>query len=154
MIAYASKGIDTFACCGCFAFKGLQVWGQFAYIVFSLNSAKLDFGGWIDGCDGGEKKKLEKLGRMLRNGSCEFFLKVLIAVLQWVSEQFLKKKKKNAVEEGNVNNAIQNGVNFETLSFYTLFIAPSEKQLGFSCVFDGQLEMVKMFVTSIVFFSN
>lgn len=85
------------------------------------------------------------------------FLKVLIAVLQSVSEQFLKKIKKqtkNTVEEGNVNNAIQNEVNFETLSFYTLFIAPSERQLGFWCVFDGQLEMVKMFVTSIVFFSN
>lgn len=51
-----------------------------------------------------------------------------------------------------MNNALRNGVNFETLSFYTLFIAASERQLGFSCGFDGQLEMVKMFVTSIVVF--
>jgi len=63
-------------------------------------------------------------------------------------------EKYKAVGVGNVNNAIQNGANLETLSFYTLFIAASERQLGFSCVFDGQLEMVKMFVTSIVFFSN
>lgn len=79
-------------------------------------------------------------------------IEVHVAVLQWLSEQFLKNR--NGVEEGNGNNAIQNGVNFETLSFYTLFITAHERRLGFSCVFDGQLEMVKMFVTSIVFFSN
>lgn len=73
-------------------------------------------------------------------------------VLQRLSEQFLKNR--NGVEEGNGNNVTQNGVNFETLSFYTLFITANERRLGFSCVFDGQLEMVKMFVTSIVFFSN
>lgn len=100
---------------------------------------------------GGKKKQLGNLERTLKNSSCKF-LEVHVAVLQWVSEQFLKTK--NGVGEGNVNNAIQNEVNFETFSFYTLFIAASERQLGFSWVFDGQLEMVKMFVTSIVFFSN
>lgn len=77
-------------------------------------------------------------------------IKVHVVVLQWLSEEFLKNR--NGVEEGNGNNVIENGVNFETLSFYTLFIMAHERQLGFSCVFDGQLEMVKMFVTSIVFF--
>lgn len=73
VIAYASKGINTFACCACFAFKGLQVWRQFAYIVFFTEFCKtglwrLNWWLWR-----GEKKNLEKLGRMLRNGSCEFF---------------------------------------------------------------------------------
>lgn len=74
------------------------------------------------------------------------------AVLQRVSGQLLKNI--NGVGEGNVKNAMKNGVNFETLYFYTLFIAASEMELGFSCVFAGQLEMVKMFVTSIVSLSN
>lgn len=52
---------------------------------------------------------------MLKNGSCKF-VKVHVAVLQWVSEQFLKNE--NEVGEGNVNNAIQNGVNFETFSIH------------------------------------
>lgn len=38
--------------------------------------------------------------------------------------------------------------------FYTLFMAGGERQLGFLRASDGQLEVVKMFATSIVFFSN
>lgn len=49
---------------------------------------------------------------------------------------------------------MQNAANLGTLSFYTLFMAVTERQLGFSSGSGGQLEMVEMLVTSIVFFSK
>lgn len=60
---WLSEAIGAISCSVCFAFKGVQVWGQLSYVFFSLNSAKLDYGGWADACERGEKKKkLEKLG--------------------------------------------------------------------------------------------
>lgn len=52
-----------------FAFKGVQVLRQFAYVGFSMNYAKLEFGSWADACDR-EKKQLEKLGKKLKSGFC------------------------------------------------------------------------------------
>lgn len=61
------EAIGAISCCVCVALKGVQVWGQFSYVsFFSLNSAKLDYGGWADACERGKnqkkKEKLEKLG--------------------------------------------------------------------------------------------
>lgn len=64
-----------------------------------------------------QREKLENLEIMLKSDFSKF-LKVHASVLQWASEQFLEKKKR--VGKNNVNNAIQNGVNFR--DFVYLYI--------------------------------
>lgn len=48
------NGTASFARCVSFAFKRIRVLRQFAYIGFSMDSAKLDFGSWADVCDRGK----------------------------------------------------------------------------------------------------
>lgn len=65
-----------------------------------------------------QREKLENLEITLKSDFSKF-LKVHASVLQWASEQFLGKKKER-VGKNNVNNAIQNGVNFR--DFVYLYI--------------------------------
>lgn len=145
VIACASEGTCAFAHCSLWI-KGELFWGQLAYIALSLNcttALRRLSRRWH------WKKKAGKL----RNNTTKMYVpKALTAVLQRVAEQFLKNKKWG---KNNVNNAIQNGVNFRDFCISIHYSWQTVKgSLASRVLLVASWKWWKMFVTSIVFFRN